>query len=423
MKRRYTFSGVVLSTDAKKMQELLRWGLDLLLAAALSGSALYEIWLGPLPANAGVPGPRLENTVVFVLVGLALVLRRQVPIAALFTIVVAVLIQRRVLLPQSSNQAPIDPFLAIQSFLALLVAFYSAAAYAEPRRAAVSGALAGTAIIATDLPHIIAGNPRQDTIPSWIFMATLWLAGWAFRRRRIQAARLEDMAARLEHEREERVRVAVAEERARISRELHDVVAHSVSVIVVQAQAAQRLIDGEQYDARRALGSIETSGHQALVELRRMLGILRRAGEEPALDPQPGLRQLNTLVEQFRESGLPVELSIEGDAKPLPPGVDLSAYRIVQEALTNTLKHAGPACARVAVRYRDDEIELEVTHDGAGTGEGGGAGHGLIRMRERTALYDGTLESGKREGGGYFVRARLPLGIPSSEPIVEKGTT
>jgi signal transduction histidine kinase len=407
----------------KRLRERLTWGLDLLLAAALSGSALYEIWLGSLPANAGVPGPRLENTVIFVLVGLALVLRRQVPIATLFMIVVAVLIQREVLLPPSSNQAPIDPFLALQSFLALLVAFYSAAAYAEPRRAAIGGALAGAAIVATDLPHIIVGNPRQDTVPSWIFMATLWLAGWAFRRRRIQAARLEDRAARLEREREERARVAVAEERARIARELHDVVAHGVSVIVVQAQAAQRLIDGEQHDARRALGSIETSGRQALVELRRMLGILRRAGEEPALDPQPGLGQLNALVEQFRESGLPVEVSIEGEAKPLPPGVDLSAYRIVQEALTNTLKHASPARARVAVLYRGDEIELEIIDDGARSGEGDGPGHGLIGMRERAALYGGVFESGKREGGGYFVRTRLPLGAPSSESIVGERTT
>ena len=399
------------------MRERLALGLDILLAAALSGAALYEIWVAPFPSDMGIPGPRLENTVIFVFVGLALVLRRRVPIATLFAIVAAVLIQREVFLSQSVDQAPIE------SFLALLVAFYSAAAYAEPRRAAIGGALAGAAIIATDLPYLIAGNPRQDTVPSWIFMTTLWLAGWAFRRRRTQAVRLEDRAARLEREREERARVAVAEERARISRELHDVVAHSVSVIVVQAQAAQRLIDGEQQEARRALGSIETSGRQALVELRRMLGILRRTGEESALAPQPGLRQLNALVEQVRESGLPVELSIEGAAKSLPPGVDLSAYRIVQEALTNTLKHAGPAGARVAVRYRDDEIELEVVDDGTGTGEGGGAGHGLIGMRERAVLYGGTLESGKREVGGYFIRARLPLGTLSSEPIAEEGTT
>lgn len=394
---------MLLGTVTKTTRERLAWGLDLLLAAALSGAALYEIWVAPFPSDMGIPGPRLENTVIFVLVGLTLVLRRWVPIATLFVIVVAVLIQREIFLPQSVDQAPIE------SFLALLVAFYSAAAYAELRQAAICGALAGAAIVATDLPYLIAGNPRQDTVPSWIFMTTLWLAGWAFRRGRTQAVRLEDRAARLEREREERARVAVAEERARISRELHDMVAHSVIVIVVQAQAAQRLIDGEQREARRALGSIETTGRQALVELRRLLGVLRRTDAELSLTPQPGLGSLDALIAQFRDSGLPVELIVEGESRPLPPGVDLSAYRIVQEALTNTLKHAGPARADVLVRYSNDEVELEITDDGAGNEKGGGSGQGLIGMRERVTLYSGVLESGQRDGGGYLVRARLPL--------------
>lgn len=399
------------------MRNRFAWGLDLLLAAALTGAALYEIWVAPFASDMGIPGPRLENTVIFVSVGLALVLRRRVPIAALFVVVVVVLVQREIFLPQPVDQAPIE------SFLALLMAFYSTAAYAELRRAAIGGALAGAAIVATDLPYLIAGDPRQDTVPSWIFMGTVWLAGWAFRRQRSQSARLEDRAAILEREREQRARIAVAEERARIARELHDVVAHSVSVIVVQAQAAHRLIEGEHHDARRALGSIETSGRQALVELRRMLGILRRVGEEPSLAPQPGLRQLNALIEHFRESELPVELSIEGEAKPLPPGVNLSTYRIVQEGLTNVLKHANATYARVTIRYLGNEIEVEVIDDGTGTGEGGGAGHGLIGMRERAALYGGILESGKRGVGGYFVRARLPLGTSTSELIVEERTT
>lgn len=399
------------------MRELLRWWLDLLLAAALTGAALYEIWVAPFPTDVGIPGPQLENTVIFVLIGLALVLRRKVPAATLFVVVVAALTQREIFSSPSVTQFPIE------SFLALLVAFYSAGAYAEPRRAAIGGAIAGAAIVGASLPYLIAGNPRQDTIPSWIFMATVWLAGWAFRKQRTKSARLEDRATILEREREERARVAVAEERARIARELHDVVAHSVSVIVVQAQAAQRLIDKDEHDARRALGSIETSGRQALVELRRMLGILRRTGEEPALGPQPGLQQLNALVGQFRESGLAVELSIEGEARPLPAGVDLSAYRIVQEALTNTLKHAGPARSWVTVCYRDEEIELEVRDDGAGTGKDEGSGHGLIGISERVALYGGVFESGEREGRGYFVRARLPLGTLSSEPTVQERAT
>ncbi len=176
MARRDTFSGVVLSTSAKKMRGLLGWGLDLLLAAALSGAALYEIWVASLMPDEGIPGPRVENTVIFLLVGLALVLRRQVPIATLFVVVIAALIQREIFLAPSVHQFPFE------SFLALLVAFYSAAAYAEPRRAAIGGALAGAAIVGADLPYIVAGNPRQDTVASWVFMATLWFAGWAFRR-------------------------------------------------------------------------------------------------------------------------------------------------------------------------------------------------------------------------------------------------
>jgi signal transduction histidine kinase len=171
----------------------------------------------------------------------------------------------------------------------------------------------------------------------------LWVVGKALRRHRLQAARLRDLAGQLEIEREEKARTAVTEERSRIARELHDVLAHSVSVIVVQAQAAQRLLEGDQQDARQALGSIETTGRQALAEMRRMLGILRRSDEELTLAPQPDLEYLDALIEQTREAGLPVELRIEGEPEPLPPGVDLSAYRIVQEALTNTLKHAGPA--------------------------------------------------------------------------------
>ena len=415
--RKDTFWGVVTKTDPEKRRERLAWGLDFLLAAALTGAALYEIWLGTLlPLDDGIPGPPLPNTFLFTLTGLALVLRRKVPVATLFVVVAAMLIQREIFDP-SSVQAPFE------SFLAMLLAFYSVAAHSELRRAAISAMIAGAAIIAIDLPHLIAGHAHADTIPSWIFMCTSWLAGWAFRRRRTQATRLEVRAASLEREREEQVRIAVAEAHARIARELHDVVAHSVSVIVVQAQAAQRLIDGEQHDARRALDAIERSGRQALVELRRMLGILRRTSHEPTLSPQPGLRHLDALAEQFREAGLPVELNIESEPEPLPPGVDLSAYRIVQEALTNTLKHAGPAQVRVSVRYHDDEIELEVLDDGAGTGKGGGSGQGLIGMRERAALYGGTLKSGKREGGGYYVHARLPLGALSGEPIVKDRTT
>ena len=263
-------------------------------------------------------------------------------------------------------------------------------------------------IVAVDLPALFMGENPGNVIPSWLFIGAAWLMGWTIHKRRVQAVRLEDRAAQLEIEREEKARAAVAEERARISRELHDVVAHSVSVMVVQAQAAQRMIDAEQADLRQVLQSIETTGRQALVEMRRLLGVLRRTDADLALAPQPGLEELDELIGQVRAAGLPVELRIEGEPEPLPAGVDLSAYRIVQEALTNTLKHAGPAHARVTLRYRNDEVELEVNDDGAGAGKGGGSGQGLIGMRERVAIYGGVFESG-RQNGGYQVRARLPL--------------
>jgi len=188
------------------------------------------------------------------------------------------------------------------------------------------------------------------------------------------------------------------------------VIAHGVSVIVVQAQAGPHLI-GDPPRAAEVFHAIESSGRDALVELRRLLGILRSGDEELAIGPQPGLGSLQSLVEQVRASGLPVNLRIEGHPVQLPAGIDLSAYRIVQEALTNVVKHAGDASAEVVIRYRTHAFELDIVDDGRGRTSGvNGAGHGLIGMRERVALYGGTLETGTREGGGYEVRARLPLG-------------
>jgi signal transduction histidine kinase len=224
------------------------------------------------------------------------------------------------------------------------LAFYCVGRYSDERRANFGGVVGLTAeILLVDLPRFLADTPPLNFVAAWGSYVVLWVVGKALRRHRLQAARLRDLAGQLEIEREEKARTAVTEERSRIARELHDVLAHSVSVMVVQAQAAQRLLEGDQQDARQALGSIETTGRQALAEMRRMLGILRRSDEELTLAPQPDLEYLDALIEQTREAGLPVELRIEGEPEPLPPGVDLSAYRIVQEALTNTLKHAGPA--------------------------------------------------------------------------------
>jgi signal transduction histidine kinase len=232
--------------------------------------------------------------------------------------------------------------------------------------------------------------------------------GLALQRRQQIAVLFEERAAQAVREREQTARAAVAEERARIARELHDVIAHNVSVMVVQAGAGGLILEDEYPDVREALKIIDNTGRETVDEMRRLLGVLRRADEDLALAPQPSLARLDTLLEQLRGAGLPVELRVEGEPSELPASVDLSAFRIVQEALTNTLKHAGPARALVVVRYTAHAIELEVSDDGSANITNGGAGHGLIGMRERVTMLGGEFEAG-REPGGYRLRARLPL--------------
>ncbi|MBA2294913.1 MAG: histidine kinase, dimerization and phosphoacceptor region, partial [Actinobacteria bacterium] len=227
----------------------------------------------------------------------------------------------------------------------------------------------------------------------------VWIAGRAIRRR-------GQREAELIVERDKGARAAVTEERARIARELHDVVSHAISVIVLQARGARHTEGAEQSEA---LDAIEATGAKALTEMRRLLHMLRADDEEVALAPQPSVDSLELLASQVREAGLPVELRFEGVRRELPPGVDVSAYRIVQEALTNVLKHAGPARARVSVRYEEDALALEIVDTGVGTGSNGGGGHGLLGMRERVALFGGELDSGPQSEGGFSVRATLPL--------------
>jgi signal transduction histidine kinase len=211
-----------------------------------------------------------------------------------------------------------------------------------------------------------------------------------------------------ERERDVLAREAVVEERARIARELHDAIAHNVSMMVVQAGAERRVLDDGQSSTREVLETVEQIGRGALTEMRRLVGMLR-GGEDDPLAPQPGLDDLPRLVTQVREAGLPVELEVEGEPRELPVGLELSAYRIVQEALTNALKHAGDARARVRVRYGADSLELEIVDDGAGSpARAAGGGHGLVGMRERVALYGGRFEAARRPTGGFSVRVLLP---------------
>ncbi|AVH57314.1 MULTISPECIES: sensor histidine kinase [Streptomyces] len=254
-----------------------------------------------------------------------------------------------------------------------------------------------------------------QTVP----FALAWVLGDSLRTRRAYFAQLEERAARLEKEREAQSKVAVAAERARIARELHDVVAHNVSVMVVQADGAAYVMDTAPDQAKKALETISGTGRQALAEMRRLLGVLRTGEHQESGEyvPQPDVEQLDDLIEQCRTAGLPVDFKVEGTPRPLPTGVELTAYRIVQEALTNTRKHGGPnAGASVRLVYFDDGLGLLVEDDGKGAPhelyeEGGadGQGHGLIGMRERVGMVGGTLDAGPRPGGGFRISALLPL--------------
>jgi signal transduction histidine kinase len=269
-------------------------------------------------------------------------------------------------------------------------------------------------VVSIGIIPLAAFDPQQPpTVGDWIFFTTFigfpTVAGRIFHHRHATDVRLALENAALAAERDVRAAEAVVEERARIARELHDVVAHAISVIVLQARGGRRVLATSPEDARTALDTIEHTGEQALEEMRRLLAMLRY-DEEHRLSPHPGLHALDDLAGSMTRMGLPVELVREGTPVELAAGIDLSAYRIVQEALTNALKHAGPARARVRVAYTHDHLDLEVVDDGPGTGTGGGSGHGLVGIRERAELYGGHVEAGRRPDGGYAVRARLPIG-------------
>jgi signal transduction histidine kinase len=372
-----------------------RWG-DWIVALALCAGAQYEVWTG-----SNFRPWRGLDAVAFALVTLPLAWRRRAPVAVL--VFMAAVLVYGTLVVTEPDQAPVE------TFLAFILAFYSVGANVPERRSVIAAAGSLTALAAATEARSLF-HPHTNTRPgAWLVLGIAWLVGRDLRRRRRQAEGLRTRAALAEREREERARLAVSEERARIARELHDVVAHSVSVMVVQAQAGPRLV-GDPEQTTAAFRSIEGSGREALVELRRLLGILRTPDEQAAVGPQPGLGSLGLLVDQVREAGLPVAVHVEGEEVTLPRGIDLSAYRIVQEALTNALKHAGTARAEIVLRYGPSALELEVADDGRGAHAGvNGSGQGLIGMRERAALYGGTLRAGTRPGGGYEVRARLPL--------------
>jgi signal transduction histidine kinase len=301
------------------------------------------------------------------------------------------------------------------SFLGVFVAFYTVAANEPRRRAAISALITAGGIFVSFAAYAAFNSVtgwKQGLTVTGLCFGLAWLIGDNLRVRRAYAKQLETRAEELEREREDKAAQAVTEERARIARELHDVVAHYVSVMVVQAAGARRVVDKDPAAAKGALEAVELAGRTALAEMRRMLEVLR--ADDPGVGPQPGLGELERLIGQVRDAGLPVEFAIEGGACCLPAGMDLAAYRIVQEALTNTVKHGGMATARVVVRFTDDTLEIEVMDDGRGAAalllsETDGGGHGLIGMRERVALFGGVLEAGPILTGGYRVFARMPI--------------
>ncbi|MGH3318598.1 MAG: sensor histidine kinase [Streptosporangiaceae bacterium] len=296
--------------------------------------------------------------------------------------------------------------------LALFVAQYTVATRCERPYAAVAACTMGIGAVLAVGRWTPVFWP-QNLIPSAIFIGAVWVLGHSVRTRRAYLAGLVERAVRAERERDANAQVAAAEERARIARELHDVIAHSMSVMVVQSDGAAYAIDGDPARAKEALRTISSTGRQALTEMRRMLGVLRAGeGEGDTYAPQPGVAQLRELIDQVRRSGIVVDLAVEGAPKSVPKGLELAAYRVVQEALTNTLKHAGPqASAAVRLRYGDDTLDVSVVDDGRGAAAPApdGQGHGLNGMRERVEMYGGAVRAGPRPGGGYEVAARMPL--------------
>ncbi len=358
--------------------------LDVIVAAALAIASELEAWFGSTSGRErlviAVAGPLMASTVA---------VRRRYPAAAG---IAAALIANIVAIAWK-------PPNTISFGIAWLCSIYALTVWTTPRLFAI-----GTAAVA--LPPLVAiaarGEPKGGAFFTVVTLVVMMLV------RRVVGDR-ERRAQIAERERDLVAREAVVEERARIARELHDVIAHHVSMIVLQAGAERRVLDDGNESTREVLETVERTGRSALTEMRRLLGMLRGDAHDP-LTPQPGLRDVPILVTQLRESGLPVELNVEGDPRDLPVGIELSAYRIVQEALTNALKHAGKARASVDIRYGSDSLELEIADDGAGDSEPiPSGGHGLVGMRERVALYGGRLDAGRRPNGGFIVRVLLPI--------------
>jgi signal transduction histidine kinase len=378
------------------------WWFDSALALAAAGLSTAIFVFDPafrdLPRGTFVLGCGLV-----LLHTLPLAARRRFPLAVLATSVASGL---------AFAALDLTPDLLWMTFL---VAVYSVAAYGS-RWVSLAGLM--VAELGWAAIQLTPGRFQAPTVLSnALLIAAVWLLGHFVGVRRLYVLQLEERTAELEQAREELARRAVVEERLRLARELHDVVAHAMSVIAVQSGVGAHIANTQPKEAAKALVAIEATSRASLEELRRLLGVLRQEDDpQGALAPVPGLGDLETLLAEVAKAGLAVKLQVEGTPAPLPAGVDLSAYRIVQEALTNVVKHAGPTRAQVVVGFRDQDVRVEVTDDGRGAVTSGsdgraGTGHGLIGMRERVQAFGGDLEVGPRPGGGFRVAARLPLAV------------
>ena len=372
-------------------------GLLVILVTGLAlGTLIYRAFQGPEIAAGGVRFDAATALAVVLLLGgaLSVMWRRR---AALPVLVVsgAAFVVSEVL----GSASPLLPF-------APLMGLYAVGANSAP---VVSGIAASLLAIGALTVSVANPGPFDDDFLDYLLsVGAAWLLGYGVRLNRARTSLLEDQARQLTREQATKTQAAVKQEQARIARELHDIVAHHVVVIVAQAGAAKRAVDADSEQARRTLDSIETLGREALIEMRRLLGVLWTY-EGGSKAPQPGLKQLPTLVAQIERAGLPVRLTIHGDPRPLPAGVELNAYRIIQEALTNTLKHAGPTQAEVELAYHPDFLELRVCDDGRGCAQSLTPGHGLVGMGQRAVLLGGEVVVGPRSDSGFQVTATLPV--------------
>jgi signal transduction histidine kinase len=374
---------------------------DVLLAVVVTAITLPSLWSTPIgEEGTDFRDPDVLGALLLILSSSPIAWRRRSPFVVLVVVGTAAVIYEALGYPTQF------------STVGVLVALYTAAAHLDrPRslRAALFVAVGLAIVLITARWEVTIGSIASNIV----IFATVWLIGDNLQTRRANVAALRERAERAEQTRAAEAQRAVAEERTRIARELHDVVAHSMSVMLVQTGAARRLVESDPTRAVAALQAVEATGRDAMQEMRRLLGVLREDSAPASLAPQPSLDGVQPLVAQFAEAGLDVHLEVEGAPRRLPAGVELSAYRIVQEALTNALKHAGPGVTvAVTVRYGDGGLEVQVLDDGRGAAtalHNGGGGHGVLGMRERVDVCGGDLVAGPRAGGGFEVRARLPV--------------